>query len=348
MPDEKSHLTEAERYFLLEAKKGRAFSEDDIISESDSLFHLDEKEYESLLSFLSKNGVSFVSEAETPIKPLSLSKGSDSLTRYLYEIGQYPLLSKEEEEELGKEIKKGNEEAKAKLINSNLRFVVAIAKKYKTATNIPFLDLIQEGNIGLARAAEKYDVDKGFRFTTYAHWWITQAITRAIADQSRTIRIPIHTLDSIKKMNRIKGELALTLGREPTDEEVAASMPGFDVEAIKELERVPLSVTSLDSPVGEEGSERIADFVPDLDNPDDSMTAGIKLEDELSLLHSALNVLSDRERHIVSETFGLNGEDPKSLEAVGAELGVSRERVRQIKETSLEKMKKALAGKDDV
>ena len=341
----KKGLKEAESYFLKEAGEEKTLLESQVFAESQSLFSLGDDDYEKLLSFLDAKGVSLGSAPEPKsLHPASIQPNSDILTRYLFEIGQYPILTKEEEKELGERIQKGDQEAKDKLINSNLRLVVSIAKDYRNYTSIPFLDLIQEGNIGLTKAADKFDVAKGFRFTTYAHWWIRQSITRAIADQSRAIRIPVHTLDSIKKINRVKGELSQRLGHEPTEEDILKEMPELTLDELKELEQVPLSTASLDAPIGEEGDERIGDFQTDKDNPDDSLTNNINLQDELSEISKAIGVLDEREKMIITELYGMDGGEPKSLETVGQELGISRERIRQIRDASLIKMNKALGG----
>jgi RNA polymerase primary sigma factor len=253
-------------------------------------------------------------------------------------MGQFPLLSKDEEIALAKKISEGDIEAKNALINSNLRLVVSIAKHYANS-GVPIQDLIQEGNIGLAHAAEKFDYTKGFKFSTYATWWIKQAITRAIADQSRNIRIPVHVAETLTKINRTRHELAQSLGREASDEEVAEALK-MPLEDIQRYSSLPLSTTSLDAPVGDDEGDEMSNFVADPSSDDE--TDSIDLEDKLNLISKGMSLLNERERDIILQLFGFTDGESKSLEEVGAEYGLSRERIRQIRDGALAKMRKEL------
>ena len=259
----------------------------------------------------------------------------DTVRLYLREIGKIPLLTHEEEISLAKRVAVGEEEAKHKLINSNLRLVVSIAKKY-TGRGMLFLDLIQEGNLGLIRAVEKFDHTKGFKFSTYATWWIRQAITRAIADQARTIRIPVHMVETINKMRKVTRTLVQELGRKPLDDEIAvrSDLPSTKVRDIIKIAQVPLS---LEMPVGEEDSSRLGDFVEDqsVAPPDDLVSKGLLRED----LEHALKGLTDRERMVLRLRFGLDDGRPRTLEEVGRVYDVTRERIRQIEAKALRKLR---------
>ena len=259
----------------------------------------------------------------------------DSVKMYLREIGKIPLLNAKEEIELAKLVAAGNVRAKQKLINSNLRLVVSIAKKY-TGQGLLFLDLIQEGNMGLIRAAEKFDYTKGFKFSTYATWWIKQGITRAIADQSRTIRVPVHMVETIYKIRKLTRILMQELGRRPSDEEVAvhAVLPVDQVQAIRRYSQVPLS---LETPVGDEDSSQLGDFVEDKNfEAPDLQTERNVLRDELTKQMAAL---TDREQMILRLRFGFDDGRPRTLEEVGRVYGVTRERIRQIEEKALRKLR---------
>lgn len=259
----------------------------------------------------------------------------DSVKMYLREIGKIPLLNAKEEIELAKLVAAGNLRAKQKLINSNLRLVVSIAKKY-TGQGLLFLDLIQEGNMGLIRAAEKFDYTKGFKFSTYATWWIKQGITRAIADQSRTIRVPVHMVETIYKIRKLTRILMQEFGRRPTDEEVAvrALMPLDQVQAIRRYSQVPLS---LETPVGDEESSQLGDFVEDRNfEAPDGATERLVLREEL--MHQ-MSALTDREQMILRLRFGFDDGRPRTLEEVGRVYGVTRERIRQIEEKALRKLR---------
>lgn len=264
--------------------------------------------------------------------------GSDSVQLYLREIGRYPLLKQEEEVELAKKILKGDESAKQRLIQSNLRLVVSIAKKYiGRSPNLTLLDLIQEGNIGLFRAVEKFDYKRGFKFSTYATWWIRQAITRALADQARTIRIPVHMVETINQYQQVVRRLVQDLGREPLPEEVAAEM-GMEVEKIRHIQKISQDTISLEVPIGDEDDDSVlADFVPDEDSITPQMSASRRiLKDHLDEI---INELTPREQKILEMRFGLKDGVTHTLEEVGLVFGVTRERIRQIEAKSLDKIR---------
>ena len=255
----------------------------------------------------------------------------DPVRMYLKEIGKVPLLSAEEEIELAKRMELGDQEAKKRLAEANLRLVVSIAKRY-VGRGMLFLDLIQEGNLGLIKAVEKFDYRKGYKFSTYATWWIRQAITRAIADQARTIRIPVHMVETINKLSRFQRQLTLELNREPTDEELAKKM-NISVEKIREIIKVAQEPVSLETPIGEEDDSHLGDFVKDERSmsPEEYTTHEI-LKDEIDDL---LLTLTEREEQVLRLRFGLGGGSPKTLEEVGQIFGVTRERIRQIEALSL-------------
>ena len=267
-----------------------------------------------------------------------LALEADAIQSYLRKAGEYPLLKPEEEIELAKRVEKGDKKAREKLINSNLRLVISIAKKYLgRSPHLTFLDLIQEGNLGLFKAVEKYDWRKGFRFSTYATWWIRQAITRAIADQSRTIRLPVHIVESLSKYNQVKSYLLQELGREPLPEEIAAEM-GEDVRKVKKLEEVAQGTLSLSQPLGEsEEDGKLEDIIEDKKAPlPDKLTDLSLLRDQLK---EVMKDLTPREREILKLRFGLEDGVPRTLEEVGKKFKITRERVRQIQARALEKLK---------
>ncbi len=264
--------------------------------------------------------------------------GSDSVQLYLREIGRYPLLKQEEEVDLAKKILKGDESAKQRLIQSNLRLVVSIAKKYiGRSPNLTLLDLIQEGNIGLFRAVEKFDYKRGFKFSTYATWWIRQAITRALADQARTIRIPVHMVETINQYTQVVRRLVQDLGREPLPEEVAAEM-GMEVEKIRHIQKISQDTISLEVPIGDEDDDSVlADFVPDEDSITPQMSASRRiLKDHLDEI---IKELTPREQKILEMRFGLKDGVTHTLEEVGQVFGVTRERIRQIEAKALDKIR---------
>ena len=263
----------------------------------------------------------------------------DSVRLYLREIGKIPLLSNEEEVDLAYRIVKGEKKAKDKMVEANMRLVVSIAKRY-SGRGLDFLDLIQEGNTGLLRAVEKFDPDKGFKFSTYATWWIRQAITRAIADQARTIRIPVHMVETINKVLRATRKLTNELNREPSVEEIAKEM-GMEPEKVDYVMKIKQDIASLDATVGRDGDDEdsvLGDFIEDEGrvSPEDAATAQMLKEQIAEILSS----LSEREQKVVKLRFGIGGGRPHTLEEVGAEFSVTRERIRQIEAKALSKLRK--------
>jgi len=269
---------------------------------------------------------------------LSMLKGvavDDPVRMYLKEIGKIPLLTSEEEIELAKRMQEGDEEAKKKLAEANLRLVVSIAKRY-VGRGMLFLDLIQEGNLGLMKAVEKFDYRKGFKFSTYATWWIRQAITRAIADQARTIRIPVHMVETINKLVRVQRQLVQELGRDPSPEEIAKEM-GMEVEKVREIMKIAQEPVSLETPIGEEEDSHLGDFIPDDDvlAPAEAATYTMLREQ----LIDVLDTLTPREQKVLRLRFGLDDGRARTLEEVGKEFDVTRERIRQIEAKALRKLR---------
>ena len=267
------------------------------------------------------------------------SFADDSVRLYLREIGKIPLLSPEEEAELAQRVVKGDKKAKDKMVEANMRLVVSIAKRY-SGRGLDLIDLIQEGNTGLLRAVEKFDPEKGFKFSTYATWWIRQAITRAIADQARTIRIPVHMVETINKVLRASRKLTQELNREPTIEEIAKDMD-MEIEKVEYVMRIKQDIASLDASVGRDGEDEdsvLGDFVEDEEriSPEDS-AANQLLKEQIA---SILSTLSEREQKIIKLRFGIGGGRPHTLEEVGAEFSVTRERIRQIEAKALSKLRK--------
>ena len=259
----------------------------------------------------------------------------DPVRMYLREIGKIPLLTYEEELDLAKKVLEGDEEAKQKLAESNLRLVVSIAKKY-VGRGMLFLDLIQEGNMGLIKAVEKFDYTKGYKFSTYATWWIRQAITRAIADQARTIRIPVHMVETINRLIRTSRHLLQQLGREPTQEEIAEEME-MPVEKVMEIQKIAQDPVSLETPIGEEEDSHLGDFIEDEDAPaPDEAASYILLKEQLE---EVLETLTPREAKVLRLRFGLDDGRSRTLEEVGQEFGVTRERIRQIEAKALRKLR---------
>jgi len=265
------------------------------------------------------------------------SISDDSVRMYLREIGRIPLLSTEEEIKLAKRVEKGDQLAKRMLTEANLRLVVSIAKKY-IGRGLSLLDAIQEGNTGLMRAVEKFDYKKGYKFSTYATWWIRQAITRAIADQARTIRIPVHMIETINKLIRTQRQLVQDLGREPSPEEIAHEM-GIEVDKVEHIIKISQETVSLESPVGEESDSKLGDFIEDDKNlsPEENAIYQLLKGD----VNRFLEVLSPREQKVLKMRFGLETGRTHTLEEVGKEFGVTRERIRQIEAKSLQKLKKS-------
>ncbi len=303
---------------------------------------LDADSLDELYNALSENKIAVVSENEEEEAKVKddevLTKDltiNDPVRMYLKEIGQVKLLTLEEELELADRIAEGDENAKATLAEANLRLVVSIAKRY-VGRGMLFLDLIQEGNIGLMKAVDKFDVSKGYKFSTYATWWIRQAITRAIADQARTIRVPVHMVETINKLARIERQLTLELNREPTEEELSKKM-GISVDKIREIYKISQEPVSLETPIGEEEDSHLGDFIPDETNmsPEDFAVNEL-LKDEIS---EVLLTLTEREEKVIRLRFGLEDGRPRTLEEVGQLFGVTRERIRQIEAKALRKLR---------
>ena len=276
--------------------------------------------------------------AEKVEDDLSVPEGisiDDPVRMYLKEIGKVPLLTAEEEIEIAKRLETGDEEAKKKLSEANLRLVVSIAKRY-VGRGMLFLDLIQEGNLGLIKAVEKFDYRKGFKFSTYATWWIRQAITRAIADQARTIRIPVHMVETINKLIRVSRQLLQQYGREPTPEEIAKEM-GISESKVREIIKIAQEPVSLETPIGEEEDSHLGDFIPDDDAPAPAEAASFALMKEQLL--DVLDTLTPREEKVLRLRFGLDDGRQRTLEEVGKEFNVTRERIRQIEAKALRKLR---------
>lgn len=280
------------------------------------------------------NGVDIIEEEID----LSVPEGiaiDDPVRMYLKEIGKVPLLSSEEEMELAKQIEEGSQYAKKKLAEANLRLVVSIAKRY-VGRGMLFLDLIQEGNLGLIKAVEKFDFRKGFKFSTYATWWIRQAITRAIADQARTIRIPVHMVETINKLIRVQRQLLQELGRDPFPEEISKVMD-LPVEKVREIQKIAQEPVSLETPIGEEEDSHLGDFIPDDDAPAPAEAAAFTMLKEQ--LINVLDTLTPREEKVLRLRFGLDDGRARTLEEVGKEFNVTRERIRQIEAKALRKLR---------
>ena len=260
----------------------------------------------------------------------------DPVKVYLKDIGQAQLLTSEQEVELAKRILEGDENAKKELSERNLKLVVSIAKKYVNRSSMQFLDLIQEGNLGLLKAVEKFDYTKGFRFSTYATWWIRQSITRAIADQARTIRIPVHMVETIHRLSRVSKQLMQELGRDPTNAEIAERM-GLSENRVIEIQKIAQDPVSLESPVGEEDESRISDFVEDesIKSPTDNAAQDILKAQLLQVIET----LTPREQKVIRLRYGLDDSHPRTLEEVGKEFNVTRERIRQIEAKALRKLR---------
>lgn len=277
-----------------------------------------------------------IQELERVFSESSKNKTSDPVKMYLREIGRIPLLNAKDEREVAKAYAEGSNEAKDTLINSNLRLVVSIAKKY-VGRGLPFLDLIQEGNCGLIKAVEKFDYTKGFKFSTYATWWIRQAITRAIADQARTIRIPVHMVETINKMTRIQRQLVQDLGRDPLPEEIAEKMEDMTAERVTEIQRSALDPVSMETPVGDENDTFLGDFIEDKS----TMTPEEYTHNQLlkETIEEVLSTLTEREEKVIRLRFGLDNGRTWTLEEIGKKFNVTRERIRQIEAKAIKKLK---------
>ena len=328
------------------AKKKKRILDNKDIEEQLSDIELDQEQIDKVYDYLESQGIDVVSdielEEENPEdKELDLTIAENSINiddhvrMYLKEIGKVALLSGDEEIELAKRIENGDEEAKRRLAEANLRLVVSIAKKY-VGRGMLFLDLIQEGNLGLLKAVEKFDYRKGYKFSTYATWWIRQAITRAIADQARTIRIPVHMVETINKLIRVSRQLLQELGREPTDDELAAEMQ-MPVEKVRETRKIAQEPVSLETPIGEEEDSHLGDFIPDDDIPAPADAAAFSLLKEQ--LNEVLNTLNERERDVLRLRFGPVDGKARTLDEVGSQFNVTRERIRQIEAKALRKLR---------
>ncbi|MCR5505786.1 MAG: RNA polymerase sigma factor RpoD [Bacilli bacterium] len=376
--EELKSLQQIEQQLLKKAKSSGSIDQSDIYDALNS-YELDDGVIDDLMEFFAKNKVEVVTEDEDldsedeeedfdeskmnleeeddffsddderdeteediDIENLDVTLSgevriNDSVKMYLKEIGKYDLLKPEDEPKLAKRILEGDEEAKNTLINANLRLVVNIAKHY-VGRGMLFLDLIQEGNLGLMKAVDKFDYEKGFKFSTYATWWIRQAITRAIADQARTIRIPVHMVETINKMTRIQRQLIQELGREPTAEEISEAMGGeLTPKRIREIQRIAMEPVSLETPIGEEDDSHLGDFIEDKDSesPVEYTTRQLLKEE----LEGILKDLSPREERVIRMRYGLDDNHPKTLEEVGKEFNVTRERIRQIEAKALKKLR---------
>ncbi|MDQ0416272.1 RNA polymerase primary sigma factor [Thermoactinomyces sp. DSM 45891] len=339
---------------LTELGKKQGFLSYKTIMEKLSSYEQDSQQVDEFFETLNEQGIDVINEGqddEDPFKfnasnntedpyvdDLSVPPGvkiNDPVRMYLKEIGRVPLLSAEEEVKLATRIEEGDEEAKRRLAEANLRLVVSIAKRY-VGRGMLFLDLIQEGNMGLIKAVEKFDYRKGFKFSTYATWWIRQAITRAIADQARTIRIPVHMVETINKLIRVNRQLLQELGREPSPEEIANEM-GLTPEKVREIQKIAQEPVSLETPIGEEDDSHLGDFIPDDDAQAPAEAAAYELLKEQ--LKDVLDTLSEREENVLRLRFGLDDGRTRTLEEVGKVFGVTRERIRQIEAKALRKLR---------
>lgn len=320
---------------ILDEEKVKKLETEETVGVEDAvleIFDVDAGEEVEELDFIDS-----VLQSPTAIGATSEVKIHDHVKMYLKDIGKVALLGKDEEIEIANRVAQGDPEAKNKLIEANLRLVVSIAKKYANR-GMQFLDLIEEGNLGLIKASEKFDPSKGFKFSTYATWWIRQAITRAIADQARTIRIPVHMVETINKMTRVARGLIQTLGREPTVEEIANEM-GLPMtpEKVREIQRISLDPVSLETPIGEEEDSHLGDFLEDKETLSPSEYATSEMLK--AKLYEVMKDLTDREERVLRLRYGLDDGRPRTLEEVGREFGVTRERIRQIESKALRKLR---------
>lgn len=331
---------ELSKFLNIGAKKG-SLNEEDIYFKL-LKYESTAEEIEYVIAELEKANIRII-RAEEPktdnneiTKIIAEVNVDDPVKVYLKDIGKVPLLSGEEEIVLAKKMIEGDEFAKAKLSEANLRLVVSIAKRYVGRTSMQFLDLIQEGNLGLLKAVEKFDHTKGFRFSTYATWWIRQSITRAMADQARTIRIPVHMVETIHKLTRATRTLLQKLGRDPSVEEIAEAM-GISVEKVEEIQKIAQDPISLENPVGEEDDSKIADFIEDesIRSPVEVATQNLLKEQ----LMGVIDTLTPREQKVIRLRYGLDDSHPRTLEEVGKEFNVTRERIRQIEAKALRKLR---------
>ena len=353
---ERAKFQEKLKELLNLAKKKKNMLEYQEISDFFADMQLDSEKFEKILDFLEANNIDVLritdddvdddilldvdDEEEIEVEKIDLSVPDgvsieDPVRMYLKEIGKVPLLSAEEEIELAKRMELGDQEAKKRLAEANLRLVVSIAKRY-VGRGMLFLDLIQEGNLGLIKAVEKFDYRKGYKFSTYATWWIRQAITRAIADQARTIRIPVHRVETINKLIRVSRQLLQELGREPSPEEIAAEM-NMPVERVREILKISQEPVSLETPIGEEEDSHLGDFIQDDNVPVPADAAAFTLLKEQ--LEEVLGTLTEREQKVLTLRFGLEDGRARTLEEVGKEFNVTRERIRQIEAKALRKLR---------
>ncbi len=346
-------FSEKLKELLATAKKKKNVLEYQEISDFFSDMELDAEKFEKILDFLEQNNIDVLritdddddniilsDEDDVDVEQIDLSVPDgvsieDPVRMYLKEIGKVPLLSAEEEIDLAKRMELGDEEAKKRLAEANLRLVVSIAKRY-VGRGMLFLDLIQEGNLGLIKAVEKFDYRKGYKFSTYATWWIRQAITRAIADQARTIRIPVHMVETINKLIRVSRQLLQELGREPQPEEIAEEM-NMPVERVREILKISQEPVSLETPIGEEEDSHLGDFIQDDNVPVPAEAAAFTLLKEQ--LVEVLGTLTEREQKVLRLRFGLDDGRARTLEEVGKEFNVTRERIRQIEAKALRKLR---------
>lgn len=360
MADKQTHETEVTfeqvKDQLTEIGKKRGVLTYEEIAERMSNFEIESDQMDEYYEFLGEQGVELIGEAgegvedadpniqdlakeeEFDLNDLSVPPGvkiNDPVRMYLKEIGRVDLLSANEEINLAKRIEEGDEEAKRRLAEANLRLVVSIAKRY-VGRGMLFLDLIQEGNMGLMKAVEKFDYEKGYKFSTYATWWIRQAITRAIADQARTIRIPVHMVETINKLIRVQRQLLQDLGREPTPEEIGEDME-LTPDKVREILKIAQEPVSLETPIGEEDDSHLGDFIEDQDATSPSEHAAYELLKEQ--LEDVLDTLTDREENVLRLRFGLDDGRTRTLEEVGKVFGVTRERIRQIEAKALRKLR---------
>nr|WP_330389647.1 RNA polymerase sigma factor RpoD [Cellulosilyticum sp. I15G10I2] len=326
------------------AKDKKGILEQDDINEVFSDIELEPSKIEQIYEYLESQNIDVIGNIadievdDTEIDFSNLPDGisiDDPVRMYLKEIGKVPLLSADEEIKLALRMEEGDQEAKKKLAEANLRLVVSIAKRY-VGRGMLFLDLIQEGNLGLIKAVEKFDYSKGFKFSTYATWWIRQAITRAIADQARTIRIPVHMVETINKLMRVSRQLLQELGRDPQPEEIAKEME-MTVSKVREIMKISQEPVSLETPIGEEEDSHLGDFIPDEDIPVPAEAAAFTLLKEQ--LIEVLDTLTEREQKVLRLRFGLDDGRARTLEEVGKEFNVTRERIRQIEAKALRKLR---------
>ena len=351
-------VDESKAYLLKANENNEDISQTEFMDAINDL-KLTDEEMDDLFDWCDANDIQFIDDSQDELEPVedenddsvsedisqlektfansSHSKINDPVKMYLKEIGQIPLLDPKEEPIIAKRIQEGDEEAKQILISSNLRLVVSIAKKY-VGRGMLFLDLIQEGNCGLIKAVDKFDYKKGFKFSTYATWWIRQSITRAIADQARTIRIPVHMVETINKLTRIQRQLVQDLGRDPLPEEIAEKMENITADKVREIQKIALDPVSLETPIGEEDDSHLGDFIEDKEtlSPDD-YTNNQLLKDEID---NILQGLTEREEKVLRLRFGLEDGRTRTLEEVGKEFNVTRERIRQIEAKAIRKLKK--------